>query len=52
MVDDQLCEDEESQRLLGDAHLDKFKLIEKFLVFWLPEMAEKPTPTASLSQPN
>lgn len=43
-------EDEETRRLCGDALLDQFKLIEKFLVFWLPEMAKKPSPTAGLNQ--
>ena len=45
-------EDEETRRLRGDALLDQFKLIEKFLVFWLPEMTKKPSPTASLNQAN
>ena len=32
-----LEEDEETKRLEGDVMLDKFKLIEKFLAYWLPE---------------
>ena len=34
-------EDEESRRLREDAMLDQFKLIEKFLMYWLPEIGKK-----------
>ena len=40
-IDTEFEEDEESRRLREDAMLDQFKLIEKFLVFWLPETSKK-----------
>ena len=36
-LDDQFGEDEETKRLQEDQMMDKFKLIEKFLTYWLPE---------------
>jgi hypothetical protein len=42
-----MVEDEHSRRLMEDTYLDKFKLIEKFILFWIPRMTyqspEKPS---------
>ena len=33
-----MVEDSHSKRLKEDTYLDKFKLIEKFILFWIPRM--------------